>query len=419
MNPASPSNGTSPPRGPLAGLRVIDCTSVVLGPWAAQQFGDFGADVIKVEAPEGDTTRRLGPARNEGMASFYLGCNRNKRSVVLDLKQASGREALFKLAESADVLMHNYRPGPARRLGISFEALAAINPRLVVLATYGYRADGPMGERAAYDDIIQAGSGLAALQGVVAGEPRFVPSIVCDKAASAAVVSAVLAALFERERSGLGQLVEVPMFETMVSFVMVEHLYGETFIPAAEAPGYKRILNKDRRPYRSKDGHFALLPYTDAQWREFCALVARPDILQDPCFASVRTRLTHVDRVYATLADICATRTNAQWTELLAPSNVPHGPVNTLSDLLHDPQLAATGYWMDVSHPSEGRLRMPGIAPRFSRTPPGLQRHAPGLGEHSVQVLEEVGYAASAIDAMLRSGATRAPHPPNTTTSRS
>jgi crotonobetainyl-CoA:carnitine CoA-transferase CaiB-like acyl-CoA transferase len=341
------------------------------------------------------------------MASFYLGCNRSKRSVVLDLKQEAGRKALFKLAESADVLMHNFRPEPAKRLGISFEILERVNPRLVYLATYGYRADGPLGSRAAYDDIIQAGSGLAMLQSLVAGEPRFVPSILCDKAASSAVVSAILAALFERERSGRGQAVEVPMFETMVSFVMVEHLYGETFIPKADQAGYKRILNKDRRPYRSKDGYIALLPYTDSHWREFCTLINRQDILVDPRFASLTTRLANVDHVYSTLAELCATRTNAQWIKLLEPTNVPHGPVNSLEDLLTDPQLEATGYWSELEHPSEGRLRIPGIAQRFSRTPPEINRHAPRLGEHSLQVLQEVGIPDHEIDSMLESGATR------------
>ena len=181
--------------GPLDGVRILDCTTVVLGPWAAQQLGDLGADVIKIEPPEGDTTRQLGPARNPGMAAFYLGCNRSKRSIVLDLKQEAGRKALFKLAETADVLMHNYRPDPARRLGVEYEAFEKVNPRLVYLATYGYRSAGPMGAKAAYDDIIQAGSGLASLQSVVAGQPRFLPSIVADKTSSNGVVSALLAAL--------------------------------------------------------------------------------------------------------------------------------------------------------------------------------------------------------------------------------
>jgi crotonobetainyl-CoA:carnitine CoA-transferase CaiB-like acyl-CoA transferase len=393
--------------GPLAGVRILDCTSVVLGPWAAQQLGDLGADVIKIESPEGDTTRQLGPRRNKDMAAFYLGCNRNKRSIVLDLKKPDGRQALLDLAKDADVLMHNYRPDPAARLGVQYEVFQKINPRLIYLATYGYRAAGPMGAKAAYDDIIQAGSGMAMLQTVVAGAPRFLPTIVADKTSSNGVVSAVLAALFERERSGQGQAVEVPMFETLVSFVMVEHLYGESFLPAIETAGYKRVLNKERRPYPSKDGFFALLPYTDQHWREFCTLINRPDIVKDPRFGSLHQRLENIEVVYATMAEICATRTNAEWVALLKDSNVPHGPVNTLEDLLVDPQLEATDFWKEVDHPSEGRLRMPDIPPRFSRTKPEIRRLQPRLGEHSVEVLREAGFSQERIDAMLASGATR------------
>tara|TARA_B100000676_G_C18040637_1_gene824712 strand:- start:430 stop:1629 length:1200 start_codon:yes stop_codon:yes gene_type:complete len=392
--------------GPLSGVKILDCTTVVLGPWAAQQLGDLGADVIKIEPPGGDTTRQLGPRRRDNMAAFFLGCNRNKRSIVLDLKKEEGRAALLKLAEDADVLMHNYRPAPAERLGVSYEAFREVNPRLIYLATYGYRADGPMGPRAAYDDIIQAGSGLTQLQSVVAGEPRFLPSIVCDKTASAGVLSAVLAALYERERSGEGQSIEVPMFESLVSFVMVEHMYGETFVPKLESAGYKRILNKERRPYPSKDGYFALLPYTDRHWKEFCDLIGRPEIMDDPRFQSLALRLENIEVVYATLADVCATRTNAEWNTLLADSNVPHGPVNSLEDLFEDEQLAATGYWEEVEHPTEGRLRVPGIAPRFSRTPPSIRRLQPNLGEHSVEVLEEAGFSADEIARMLEAGAT-------------
>jgi crotonobetainyl-CoA:carnitine CoA-transferase CaiB-like acyl-CoA transferase len=393
--------------GPLAGVRILDCTTVVLGPWAAQQLGDLGADVIKIEPPEGDTTRQLGPARHPGMAAFYLGCNRSKRSLVLDLKQDSGRKALFKLAETADVLMHNYRPEPAKRLGVPYEAFEKINPRLIYLATYGYRAAGPLGPKAAYDDIIQAGSGLAALQTVVAGQPRFLPTIVADKTSSNGVVSALLAALYAREKTGLGQAVEVPMFETLVSFVMVEHLFGETFKPALDTAGYKRVLNKERRPYKSKDGYFALLPYTDGHWKEFCALVGREDLGGDPRFQGITNRLKNVEAYYATLATLCAERTNAEWTALLKSSNVPHGPVNTLEDLFADPQLNATGYWKEVEHPSEGRLRMPDIAPRFSRTKAEITRLQPRLGEHSVEVLSEAGFTSAEIDAMLKSGATK------------
>ena len=386
--------------GPLDGVRILDCTTVVLGPWAAQQLGDLGADVIKIEPPEGDTTRQLGPARNPGMSAFYLGCNRSKRSIVLDLKQESGRAALFKLAETADVVMHNYRPGPAKRLGVEYEAFEKINPRLVYLATYGYRAAGPMGPKAAYDDIIQAGSGLAARQSVVAGQPRFLPTSVADK-------TALLAALFARERTGKGQSVEVPMYETMVSFVMVEHLYGETFLPALDTAGYKRVLNKERRPYPSKDGFFALLPYTDSHWREFCTLVGRDDLAGDERFQGLANRLKNVEQYYSTLAGLCAERTNAEWVELLKDSNVPHGPVNTLEDLFVDPQLEATGFWKEFDHPTEGRIRMTDIPPRFSKTKPEITRLQPRLGEHSVEVLQEAGFTQGEIDAMLKTGATR------------
>jgi crotonobetainyl-CoA:carnitine CoA-transferase CaiB-like acyl-CoA transferase len=393
--------------GPLAGVRILDCTSVVLGPWAAQQLGDLGADVIKIEPPEGDTTRQLGPKRNPNMAAFYMACNRSKRGIVLDLKQETGRKALFKLAETADVLMHNYRPAPAKRLGVEYEKFQNVNPKLIYLATYGYRADGPLGPKAAYDDIIQAASGMAALQTVVAGAPRFLPTIVADKTSSNGVVSALLAALFERERSGLGQAVEVPMFETLVSFVMVEHLYGETFRPAIDTTGYKRVLNKERRPYPSKDGFFALLPYNDSNWKEFCELVGRPDLHADQRFTTMASRLANVEAYYATLAELCKTRTNAEWIALLKNSNIPHGPVNTLDDLLEDPQLHATGFWKEFEHPSEGKIRAPDIPPRFSRSKPEIRRLQPRLGEHSVEVLREAGFSQAEVDAMVATGATK------------
>ena len=395
--------------GPLDGVRIIDCTSVVLGPWAAQQLGDLGADVIKVEPPEGDTTRQLGPERHPGMAAFYLGCNRSKRSLVLDLKQEAGMRALYKLAERADVLMHNFRPEPAARLGLSYEVFERINPRLIYLATYGYRTGGPYANKAAYDDIIQAGSGIAWLQSAVADTPRYVPTIVADKTSSNGVVSAVLAALYARERTGAGQAVEVPMFETLASFVMVEHLYGETFVPPVDSAGYKRILSAQRRPYATKDGFLAILPYNDGHWREFCLLVGRPDLLEDPRFQSITSRLANVEAYYVTLAEIAATRTNAEWLDLLGQSNVPHGPVNSLESLLTDPQLEATGFWKIAEHPSEGPLRMPDIPPRFSKTPPQIRRLQPRLGEHSVEVLREEGFSPSEIDAMLVSGATAVP----------
>ena len=303
------------------------------------------------------------------------------------MKSDQGRDALFALAKSADVVLHNFRKRPAESLGLTYAQLREANPSIICAAAYGYRAEGPMGPRAAYDDIIQAGTGIAALQSVINGEPRFVPSVVADKTTSQAFTIAILAALVERERSGQGQDIEVPMFETLVANVMVEHLFGETFLPPIGTAGYKRILNTERRPYRTKDGYFALLPYTDAHWQEFSTKVGRPELGEDKRFLTLQSRLEHVEEYYALLGEIALTRTNAEWSALLADSNIPHGPVNTLEDLLADEQLDATGFWKEIDHPTEGRMRMPDIPQRFSRTPAEVRRLPPRLGEHSTEVL--------------------------------
>jgi crotonobetainyl-CoA:carnitine CoA-transferase CaiB-like acyl-CoA transferase len=395
--------------GPLAGVRVIDCTTVVLGPWAAQQLGDLGADVVKVEPPEGDTTRQLGPMRNPDMGAFYLAVNRNKRSIVLDLKQESARRVLLRLAEGADVLIHNYRPQAARRLGLSYEMFRAVNPRLVYVGTYGFRAAGPYGDKPAYDDIIQAASGIASLQGAIAGEPRYVPTIVADKTSSMTLLAHVLAALYHQARTGRGQEIEVPMFESVVAWVMVEHLYGETFVPALASPGYKRILNRYRRPFKTKDGYLAILPYSDQNWRDFFTLTGRQDLLDDPRFKSFASRLRHIEVLYGELNTMAATRTNAEWLAALDPLNIPAMVVNSLESLLTDPQLEATGFWQTAEHPTEGTLRLPGIPATYGATPGSIRRLPPRLGEHSVDILREVGVAEGEIEALLASGATRQP----------
>jgi crotonobetainyl-CoA:carnitine CoA-transferase CaiB-like acyl-CoA transferase len=395
--------------GPLDGIKIIDCTSVALGPWAAMQLGDFGADVIKVEPPEGDTTRYLGPSRSPKMGSFFMGCNRNKRSIVLDLKQDAGRKVLYKLLETADVLMHNLRPEPAKRLGLEYETVRKHNPTLICAAAYGYRAGGPMGPRPAYDDIIQAGCGLASMQAAVAGEPRYMPTMIADKTTSMAFLAAILAALVEKERSGKGQAIEVPMYESLVANIMVEHLYGETTKPASGELGYTRLMNTYRRPYKTKNGYFALLPYTDKNWCEFYTAVGRPELGDDARFMTITTRLEHIEEYYSLIMEIAATKTNEEWSELLASTAVPHGPVNSLQDLLTDEQLAATGFWKEFDHPSEGRIRAPDIPQRFSRTPGDIRRLQPRLGEHSDEILKAAGFSDNEIEDLISSGATAAP----------
>jgi crotonobetainyl-CoA:carnitine CoA-transferase CaiB-like acyl-CoA transferase len=395
--------------GPLTGVRVVDCTTVVLGPWAAQQLGDLGADVIKVEPPEGDTTRQLGPMRNPNMGAFYLAVNRNKRSIVLDLKQETARGVLRRLAEPADVLLHNYRPQAARRLGMSYETFRAINPGIVYVGTYGFRAAGPYGNKPAYDDVIQAASGVASLQAALAGEPRYVPTIVADKTSSMTVLAAVLAALYYKARTGEGQEVEVPMLESMAAWVMVEHLYGETFVPPMESVGYKRVLNRYRRPFKTKDGYLAILPYTDQNWRDFFAIVGRADLLADPRFATLGSRLRHIELLYEEIGKIAPTRTNDEWLAELDRHHIPGMIVNTLESLLRDPHLEATGFWQTLEHPSEGMLRLPGLPATYSKTPGAIRRLPPRLGEHSAEILGEAGFSAAEIDGLLASGATRRP----------
>jgi crotonobetainyl-CoA:carnitine CoA-transferase CaiB-like acyl-CoA transferase len=401
--------GSDPPNpdaaGPLAGVRVLDLTTILLGPFATQILGDMGADVIKVEAPGGDAIRNVGPPPADGMGAVFLGTNRNKRSIVLDLKQDAARDALLRLAIDADVFVHNMRPRAIARLGLAYDNLAAARPDIVYCGSYGFRAAGPYGDKAAFDDMIQAASGLAALQNRDA-EPRYVTSAMADKVTGMAVANAVVAALFYRERSGQGQCIEVPMFETMVNFNCVEHLYGRVYEPARGRAGYPRTLSPDRRPYATRDGYIGVLPYTDRQWHAFFELADRPDLAGDPRYASMDKRLANIDALYADLSSVLTTRTSAQWLDALDAANIPAMPVHDPDELPDDEHLVEGNFWELRDDAELGRLRFPGPSAAFSRTPGGLHRLPPRLGEHSVAILTEAGYTPEDIDAMLAAGAT-------------
>ncbi len=270
--------------GPLSGIRILDLTSVVAGPLATQMLGDMGADVIKIEAPEGDAPRHTGPARSPGMAALFMGLNRSKRSLVLDLKHPGAQQALWRLIAGADVFVHSMRPQAIERLGFGHEAVCAQNPRIVYAALHGYRDGGPYSGQPAYDDVIQGQSGIAALMSQVAGEPLYAPMIIADKTCALAIAGAVSAALFARERTGRGQFVEIPMFEQMVSFVLGEHLFGHNFVPPLGSLGYTRVLASWRRPYQTKDGYLCMMAYTQEHWRKFWTAVGKPDMHSDPRF---------------------------------------------------------------------------------------------------------------------------------------
>ncbi len=396
---------------PLDGVRIVEMTSVVLGPYACQMLGDLGADVIKVEPLEGDTNRNLGPhSNNSDMGSLYLTCNRNKRSIALDLKSEDGKAALRELLKTADVLIHNFRPQAIDRLGFSYENVRALKEDIVYCGAYGYAKNGPYGEKGALDDSIQAASGIAMLQSMVEGEPRYLPTIVADKTTALMVVQAVMAALFHRERSGEGQEVEVPMFETMASYVMTEHLWGKTFEPNIGEAGYVRLMAKHRRPYKTKDGlYLAVLPYWDNHWNTFCELAERPDLAEDPRFLNMRLRLQNINESYKATGEIIITKTRQEWLDLLGNTKVPMMVVNTLDGLIEDPHLVETGFWQEFDHPTEGRVRMSKPPMNFSKTPAEIRKLAPRLGENSVEVLKEAGLADDVIDAMLAAGTVKVP----------
>ncbi len=393
--------------GPLEGVRIIEMTSVVLGPWACQILGDLGADVIKVEPPFGDSNRQLGPGRNPGMCALFITCNRNKRSVVLDLKQESGKAALLKMVETADVVVHNLRPPAIKRLGLEYDAVRKVNPQIIYCATYGYRADGPYSDKSAYDDSIQSASGIAMLKARAGADPSYLPVIVADKTTAMAVVYSITSALYHREKTGVGQEIEVPMFETMVNYVMAEHLYGRVFEPAAGDMGYARLLSPDRRPYETKDGYIAILPYLNKHWEIFCNAAGRPEFVEDERFASLSSRLKNIDEVYREVSVMVSTKTTREWLDILTPTPVPCMIVNTLEDLLEDPHLQATGFWKEYEHPTEGTLRLPDLPTRFSETPGSVRHLPPRLGEHSIEILRATGLTDDQIEEMIESGATK------------
>jgi crotonobetainyl-CoA:carnitine CoA-transferase CaiB-like acyl-CoA transferase len=380
----------------------------VMGPYATQILADFGADVIKVEPPEGDVIRQAWPFRNPGMGAIFLNVNRNKRSVALDLKQPAAREACLSLAKRSDVLVYNIRPQAMARLKLGYDDVQKVNPKIIYVGCFGYSQRGPYAAKAAYDDLIQGASGLPwLLQKQGAPEPRYAPMIVADRSVGQQVASAVSAALFYREKTGKGQRVDVPMWEHLLQIVLSDHLGGYTFEPKQGEAGYIRILTPDRRPYQTSDGYVCALIYNDKQWKAFVEIIGKPAIMQQPEYATQEARSKNYNRAYAMIAEEMRRRSTAFWLEALERGDIPVQRMNSLDDIVEDPHLKAIGYLQAVDHPTEGKIRTLAVPSEWSESKPEYRRHAPRLGEHTREVLHEAGLSEKAIAALLEAGAAK------------
>lgn len=396
--------------GALDGLKIVDMTIVALGPYATMLLAEQGAEIIKVESPEGDTTRHVGPSRvNKGMGPHHLFVNRGKRSLCLDLKRPAARDALFRVIAGADALVYSIRPQAMVRLGLGYDAVRAVNPGICYVGACGYTSDGPYGHLPAYDDAIQALSGVAALMGSD-GAPRYAPTILADKTVGLTLAYAALCALMHKVRTGEGQKVEVPMFETMVSWLSLEHLWERTLSDDG-AVGYPRALTPSRKPYRAADGWLAILPYTDRHWRRFFEIAGRPEVMDAPRFATMNARSRHIEEMYALIETLAPQKTVAEWVAALEAAEVPCMPVKALEQLFGDPHLKWRGLFQKTQHHSEGEITTVAPPVSFSATPSRHDRGAPLLGEDSTAVLRAAGVSDADIAALKHGGALIEPDP--------
>jgi crotonobetainyl-CoA:carnitine CoA-transferase CaiB-like acyl-CoA transferase len=386
-----------------------------MGPYATQLLAELGAEIIKVEPPGGDVMRSVGPMRNAKMGPLFLHANRNKRSIVLDLKHPVGHALLLRLLRDADAFVFNVRPQAMQRLRLDYTTVAAINPSIVYCGAYGFGSDGPYAGRPAYDDLIQ---GLAAIPslGLRAGmeQPRYAPTVIADRIVGLNLAVVILAALLHRQRTGEGQQVEVPMFETMAAFVLGDHMGGRSFVPPIGETGYARLLSPHRRPFATKDGYICVVVYTDAQWRTFFSLVGEAERFEnDERFRDIGSRTRHIDELYGLVARHLAQRTTAEWLDLLERSDIPAAPLHTIESLLDDEHLHAVRFFRKVEHPTEGTIVEMRRPSRWSGATGEDQSPAPNVGEHTVEILREAGLTPNEIDAALACGAAVAAKPSN------
>ena len=389
--------------GPLDGVRIIDLTTAVLGPLTTQILGDLGADVIKVEPPEGDAMRFLGASRNAGMSAMFLTNNRNKRSMVLDLKRPKAREALHHLARTADVFFHNMRPKAAERLGMDYARIAEANPSIVYASATGFARNGGHDDKPAFDDVIEGWSGIPSLFIKSGKEAQYAPFAAADKVVAYTSALAIGMALFHRQRTGEGQEVHIPMLETMVGFNLHEHLWGSVFEPPATPIGYARMGTPHRRPFETRDGHICVMPSTDAQWSRMLLALDRPDLAADERFAKMAHRGGNFDELYGQVREELKKRPTKEWLALLEASDIPCGPAMSMDDLMTDEYFVATEFFKRFDHPSEGRLVATAQPIYFSRTKEGPHPRLPQprLGEHTRSILGELGLSAEEVEEVI------------------
>ena len=382
--------------GPLAGVKIIDMSSVVLGPFATLIFGDLGADVIKIEAGQkgkaGDMMRYAGASPTGDLGPIYTSLNRNKKSVQLDAKTDEGKAAIVALLKNADVFFHNVRLAGMGRLGLDYESVKAINPRIVYVHCAGFGAGGPYEKRQAYDDLIQGASGFAALNAMRSGgDPEYAPSLVADKTVGLFATYATLAALYHKEKTGEGQFVSVPMLESFTFFNLVENLYGETFLPGNGKLAYSRSINANRKPYKTKDGYIGLVPYSDQQWEQFFEMGGKTGVFDDPRFSTYSARTENITELYAIIGEVALLKTSDEWLALLDEANIPAMRYNEMGDVLSDPHLAAVDFFQTRDHPDAGKYRAMKHPVEFSATPAEITIDPPRLGADTETVLASLG----------------------------
>ena len=389
---------------PLKGIRIIDASSILMVPYCTRLLADMGAEIIKVETLSGDNTRYIGPSINKGMAAVFLNINRNKKSISIDLKSADGRLIIYKLIKKSDVFVSNIRKASLEKLKLTHTDFIKINPKIITANAVGFSSRGPYAGLPAFDDTIQAISGMAAYQETYSDQPSYTSGATADKVTGLMLGMSILSALFNREKNGEGTELEVPMMETMVDFTLVEHLYGHNFLPPKAPPVYPRQSSPNRKPYKTLDGYIAVLPYSDDQWLRFFSIIKKENILKDPKFCSLESRNQNIDELYNILSEELKKRNTSFWIKNLREQDIPATKVNFPKDLFDDEHLERINFFKVQDHPTEGKLLYPSFPVEFNEDEISESLHAPSLGENTKEILTDLGYSEFEIESLVSKG---------------